>query len=82
MNTKLGKITHYYPKIGVAVVDLVDSLHQGDEITISGSTSFSQTVSSMQIEHEAQEQVKKGQTIGLKVDQPVKPGDEITKSLP
>ena len=79
-NPKLGKVTHFYPKISVAVVDLVANLAVGDAITFSGSTDFSQTVSSIQVEHESIPSAKKGDTIGLKVDQPVKPGDVISRS--
>ncbi len=79
-NIKVGVVTHYYPKIGVAILDLSSQLSVSDEIVFSGSTDYSQTVSSMQIEHEPVKVAKKGQTIGLKVDQPVKPGDEVIKS--
>jgi putative protease len=78
-SNKIGKVTHFYPKIGVAVVELSSNLSVGDNITFSGSTDFSQAVSSMQVEHESITTAKKGETIGLKVDQPVKPGDTIAK---
>ena len=80
-NLKIGSVSHYYPKIGVAVIDLVSSVHTGDKISFSGSTNFVQTIDSMQIEHEPISGAKKGQTIGLKVDQPVRPGDEVSKAL-
>jgi putative protease len=77
---KVGKIIHYYGKIGVAVVELEDDLRVGETIKISGhGNEFVQSVSSMQIEHENIQEAKKGQTIGLKVDQEVKEGDEIYK---
>lgn len=77
---KIGKITHYYDKIGVAVVELTNSLAVGDTIRISGhGNEFTQQVSSMQIEHENIQEAKKGQNIGLKVDQEVKDGDEVYK---
>ncbi|KKU28701.1 MAG: hypothetical protein UX80_C0013G0007 [Candidatus Amesbacteria bacterium GW2011_GWA2_47_11b] len=79
-NLKVGVVTHYYDKIGVAVVDLTSSVHTGDVIKFSGSTDFSQTVTSLQVEHEKIESAKKGDTVGLKVDQPVKPGDEVLKA--
>jgi len=79
-NLKVGVVTHYYDKIGVAVVDLTSSLHTGDVIKFSGSTDFSQTVTSLQVEHEKIAAAKKGDTVGLKVDQPVKPGDEVLKA--
>jgi len=75
---KVGKITHYYNKIGVAVVELSDTLTVGDLIKISGhGREFTQTVESMQIEHEQVKEAKKGQAIGLKVSQEVKEGDEV-----
>jgi putative protease len=80
-NLKVGSVSHYYPKIGVAVIDLVSSVHTGDKISFSGSLNFIQTIESMQIEHESISSAKKGQTVGLKVDQPVRPGDEVTKAI-
>lgn len=77
--TKVGKIIHYYDKIGVAVVELSASLKVGDKVKITGANEFEMTVSSMQIEHESIEEAKKGQSIGMKVDQPVKEGDEMVK---
>lgn len=77
---KVGKITHYYDKIGVAVVELTGSLAVGDTIRISGhGTEFTQKVESMQIEHEGIQEAKKGQNIGLKIEQEVKDGDEVYK---
>ena len=77
---KVGKITHYFNKIGVAVVELTDPLAVGDQIKISGrGNEFLMTVASMQIEHEQIKEAKKGDTVGLKVDQPVKESDEVYK---
>lgn len=71
--SKVGKITHYYDKIEVAVVELTATLNVGDNIKIVGQErEFTQTVSSIQIEHQQLQSAKKGQIIGLKVDQPVK----------
>lgn len=78
-NFKVGKVTHYYDKIGVAVVDVSAPLHVGDVVSFSGSSKFSQTISSIQVEHEKVESAKKGDTVGLKVDQAVKPGEELVK---
>lgn len=77
---KVGKITHYYDKIGVAVVELTGDLSVGDTIKISGhGREFTQEVSSMQIEHEEIKTAKKGQTIGLKIDEKAKENDEVYK---
>lgn len=77
-DVKLGKVIHYYDKIGVAVIELLKPLKVGDTVKISGhDNEFTQTVASMQMEHESLETAKKGQDIGLKVDQAVKEGDEL-----
>lgn len=79
-DTLVGKITHYYDKIGVAVVEVLAPIKVGDQIKIVGhNKEFVQQVSSMQIEHEQVSEAKKGQAIGMKVDQPVKEGDEVYK---
>ena len=77
---KIGKVTHYYDKIKVAVVDLSASLHVGDFVHFSGSSDFSQAIESMQMEHEQVEAAAKGDTVGVKVSQAVKPGDEVLKA--
>ncbi len=76
----VGKILHYYTKIGVAVVELVGELSVGDRISIEGaSTSIQQTIDSMQIEHASVETAKAGDSIGLKVADRVRPGDLVYK---
>ena len=75
---KVGKITHYFNKIGVAVIELEDTMKDGDKIKIKGATTdFDQTVSSMQIEHEQIAEAKAGQAIGMKINKEVRPGDEV-----
>lgn len=77
-NTKVGDITHYYNKIGVAVVHVLAPIKAGDRIKISGhDQEFEQAIASMQIEHQNIPGAKKGDDIGMKVDQPVKEGDEV-----
>ena len=77
---KVGKVSHYFARIGVAVVELADALSVGDVILFQGSTSdFEQTVASMQIEHENIAAAKGGQSIGLKVEQRVREGDTVFK---
>lgn len=77
---KVGKITHYYEKIGVAVIELGGVLSVGDTIRISGhGKEFTQPVTSIQVEHESIESAKKGDAIGLKLDQEAREGDEVFK---
>ncbi|MBU1292374.1 translation elongation factor-like protein [Patescibacteria group bacterium] len=77
----IGNITHYFTNIGVAVLEIsVGQLNVGDKIHIKGTTNdFEQTVDSMQVEHENVKKAKKGDAIGLKVEQQVKEGDEVYK---
>lgn len=80
MQVKVGVITHYYNKIGVAVVKLVKPLKAGDTIKISGhDKEFNQTVVSMQVEHKELKTAKAKTEIGMKVDQPVHDKDIVYK---
>ncbi len=77
---QIGKITHYFSKIGVAVVELTGTMKIGDTILIKGAhTEFEQEVKSMQIEHENITEAGKGQSVGLKVDQKVHENDVVFK---
>ena len=79
-DTKVGTITHFYDKIGVAVINVLSPIKVGDRIKISGhDKEFEQEISSMQVEHQNIDQAKKGDNVGMKVDQPVKDGDEVYK---
>jgi hypothetical protein len=81
MEQRVGKITHYFPKVGVAVIMLEDTLINGDKIHIKGMhTDFCQTVSSMQVEHASIATAAKGQDIGMKVSQTVHAGDMVYRS--
>ena len=77
----IGKITHYFSQIDVAVIELSDTLKVGDNIRIIGGedTDFTQNVESMEMEHEKVETAKKGQAIGLKVGQKVREGYKVYK---
>ena len=75
---QVGKITHYFSKIGVGVVELSDSLKAGDSIVIVGhGHEFEQAVDSMQVEHDKVETANKGDAVGMKVAGPVKEGDLV-----
>ncbi len=80
---EIGKITHFYSRISVGIVELKDELKIGDQIAIEGSsTTFEQTVSSMQIEKENIEVARAGDMIGLKFIDRVRPGDIVYKLTP
>lgn len=76
----VGKVSHFFPKICVAIVEVKGALKVGDKVKfVKDSESFEQVVSSMQIDYAPVKEAKKGQSIGMKVDQPVKTGAEVYK---
>jgi len=76
----IGEISHYFGKIGVAVIKLDDTLKVGDQIRIVGGvTDFTQTVESMEIEHQKVEKAGSGDSVGLKVSQKVREGYKVYK---
>ena len=78
--TEVGRITHFFTKISVAIVELTGTLSVGDHILVKGpTTSIDQTVESMQIEHENVKKAKRSQSIGLKVNGQVKEHDMVYK---
>jgi len=77
---RVGRVTHYFKKISVAVVELEGELRIGDEISIEGATTnFRQKVTSMEIEHKKVDVAEAGQSIGLKVEGRVREGDIVYK---
>jgi len=77
---EIGRVTHFFSKINVAVIELKTSLKVGDTIAFKGpNTDFEQVVDSMQIEHENVQQAETGQSIGLKVLQRVRETDKVYK---
>lgn len=72
MEVEVGKVEHYFSHLSVAVVSLVDGLKLGDRIHVYGhSTDFTQRVTSMEIEHHSVLWVKPGDSVAIKVVQPV-----------
>ena len=80
MEIRIGHVTHYYNRLGVAVLELSDALEVGDVVHIIGhTTNFSQRVESMEIEHQQVQSVGPGVEAALKVVERVRQGDIIYK---
>ena len=77
----IGKITHYFSNIEVAVIDIAAPLKEGDTIRVVGgeSTDFKQKVASIQIDHKKVKSAKKGNSIGLKMKEKVHEGYKVYK---
>ena len=78
---EVGKISDYFKKIGVAAIEITKgSFSVGDTIHIKGhTTDFTQSVDSMQIEHQSVPTAKAGDSIGIKVKDVVRDGDIVYK---
>ncbi len=78
---EVGRITHYFGKIGVAAIEITaGSLRVGDTVHIKGHTSdFTQQIESMQLEHESIEEATVGQTVGIKVVEHAREHDLVYK---
>ncbi len=80
MEVQVGKVTHYYNRISVAVLDLSGELKVGEMIHILGRiTDFDQRVTSMEIEHQKIESAGQGTEVALKVIEMVRKGDVVFK---
>jgi putative protease len=79
---EIGRVTHFFSKISVAVIELKAPLTVGDTVHIKGpTTDFEQVVESMQIEHKNVQRAEAGQSIGLKVAQRVREKDMVYKKI-
>ena len=77
---EVGKVTHYFGNISVAGVKLSDTLSVGDTIHIVGhTTDLTQTVDSLQVEHETVQTAEAGAEIGLRVPDHVREHDTVFK---
>ncbi|HEX3013274.1 MAG TPA: U32 family peptidase [Methanobacterium sp.] len=79
----IGSVVNYYKNVSAAEIRLWDDLKVGDEIIIEGKTTGSliQEVESMQIEGEDITEVQKGQHVGIKVNDKVRPNDLVYKRI-
>ncbi|QQG41233.1 MAG: translation elongation factor-like protein [Candidatus Woesebacteria bacterium] len=78
---KVGKVTHYYDKLGVAIVELDGTLSVNDKVKFmrDGEMLFEQNVDSIQVEHEKKDTANKGDVVGLKTQDVVKEGADVYK---
>lgn len=82
MEKRIGRVTHYFNRLGVAVLDLEDGLAVGDHIHILGhTTDFTQQVKSMEIEHRKVQEVGPGADVALKVAERTREGDVLYRVL-
>lgn len=75
---EIGKVSSYFKHVDVAAIKLSGQLKVGDKIHLKGhTTDFEQEVDSMQIEKKKVAKAKKGDHIGIKVPEKVRPKDKV-----
>jgi len=80
MEKEIGKVIHYFDKASVAVIKLSDTLAVGDKVKFKkGEEEFTETISSLQVEHEAIQSGKTGDEVAVKVSQKAKEGTTVYK---
>ena len=76
---EIGKVSGYFSHVGVAAIKLSSGLKIGEKVHIKGhTTDFEVKVGSIQIEREAVKEAKKGDHIGIKVPEKVRPNDSVS----
>ena len=76
----IGTVTHYFGKVQVGIVSLTVDIAIGDTLHFRGhGTDFQQAVTSMQVEHAAVEAASAGTEVGIRVDQRVREGTEVSR---
>ncbi|GMQ79156.1 MAG: hypothetical protein BMS9Abin02_1715 [Anaerolineae bacterium] len=77
----IGEVSHYFNKIGVAVLNLSGEIVVGDKIHVTGyTTDFYQEITSLQIEHQGVNEAHPGDDVALKVIERVRHGDRVFKA--
>ena len=75
---EIGKVSGYFSHVGVAAIKLSSGLKVGDKVRIKGHTSdVDVKVGSIEIERKPVKSAKKGDHIGIKVPDKVRPNDKV-----
>lgn len=75
---EIGKVSSYFSHVSVAAIKLSGKLEVGNKIHVKGNTTdFENVVDSIQIEKESVQKAKKGDHIGIKVPEKVRPNDTV-----
>jgi len=78
---EIGEVMDYFSKVNVAAIKLNGRLSIGDEIHIKGhTTDMTMTVGSMQIDKNPVDDASSGDSVGIKVNDRVRPGDKVYKA--
>lgn len=74
----IGRVTHFFGHIKVAIVKFKKEIGLGSEIYFRGATTdFKEKIKSIQFDHKAISKTWKGKEVGIKVSKKVRQGDEV-----
>jgi putative protease len=77
---RIGIVSHYFSKIGVASVNLEGELAVGDTVHIKGhTTDFAQKIESIQIENKNVKHAIKGVDVAIQVKETAREHDIVYK---
>ena len=75
---EIGKVSGYFSHVGVAAIKLTGKLKVGDKVHVKGhTTDLEVSVGTIQIERKDVKEAKKGNHIGIKVPEKVRPNDKV-----
>jgi hypothetical protein len=79
----VGRVNHYFDRLGVAGIDVFDTIRVGDVVWIWGpTTKFAEKVESIQLKRKPVDRADSNCQIGLMVSRPVCVGDEVYNVRP
>lgn len=77
---EIGVVSDFFAHVVVAGITLTGALKVGDKVHIKGhTTDLEMDITSMQIDNKNVAAAKKGQSVGVKVPDRVRPGDLVYK---
>jgi translation initiation factor IF-2 len=75
---EIGRVSTFFSHVSVAAIKLSGKLRVGDRIRVKGhTTDFEQLVDSMQVDKKNLKEAKKGDEVGIKVNDKVRPNDTV-----
>jgi translation elongation factor EF-1alpha len=76
----IGVVSNYFEHINVAAIKIDAPIKVGDKLRfLGGDTDFEQQVTSMQIQHKQVTSAKKGDEVGMKVNDKVRKDYKVFK---
>jgi len=75
---KVGVVSHWFSRLGVAAIELDHDLHVGDRVHVVGhTTDLVQPVRSMQLDHHWVAEGHSGESIAVRLTNHVREHDEV-----